>query len=370
MHRTQHAILWFLSLLGLAACNPRLVGLGPISATVAAAADLNGDSLLDLVVSSSSNTNKITFLFGQGTGEFSLGILTLGVGVRSLAIADLDADSDADLAIVTSASEVELLMNRGDGSFEAPVVLSGTNSPFSVVAKDFNGDEVSDLVVGQQEELGVSENNLAVFVNDGAGVFSFASRFDILEAGDPRSLQVGDLDDDGDQDLYIGANPSLYLNDGTGQFLAKDPALLVGDLIGGRSILGDFDGDGLLDILIGPTSTRLDWEIAQNRGNATFELLPSIDVDSFAQSVAVGDFNADGALDFGLVLQVNSENDFEMRLFLNEGGQSFVSQKVTRARLEPIELLVADDLDGDGGTDLVFSNFRGGENQLSALLFR
>lgn len=66
----------------------------------------------------------------------------------------------------------------------------------------------------------------------------------------------GDVDNDGDSDLFVVGNGSpyqLFKNDGAGTF-STDPGVPAGDSIGGTTCaMGDVTGDGLLDIAVGHT---------------------------------------------------------------------------------------------------------------------
>src|SRR3990172_440329 len=81
-----------------------------------AAADLDRDGLLDLVVTNVFSSS-ITILWNEGGGAFQPTHLAVGRGPRHVLAEDLDADGDLDLAVTDIDSRnVAVLLNNGNGS--------------------------------------------------------------------------------------------------------------------------------------------------------------------------------------------------------------------------------------------------------------
>jgi len=79
-----------------------------------AAADLNADGFMDLVVSARSSAELGVFL-GYGKGKFApLPAIRTGQDIIALAPADFDRDGKIDVALV-SASHHRVALLRGDG---------------------------------------------------------------------------------------------------------------------------------------------------------------------------------------------------------------------------------------------------------------
>src|SRR5262245_55254812 len=152
---------------------------------------------------------------------------------------------------------------------------------------DVDGDGWLDLYVATFHKEGGKANLL--FRGDGKGKF----RLDGQEA--PRistrasAALFADLDNDGDLDLYVSSMPqpasglvgcSLFRNDGGGRFtnVSKDNGACP-PAFGGRSAtVLDFDGDGLLDLLVGEDplpgyngSKTKSSRLFRNRGGLSFE---------------------------------------------------------------------------------------------------
>ena len=154
---------------------------------------------------------------------------------------------------------------------------------------DLDGDAAPDLVLanGVSNVTGASWPSV-LFWNDGTGGFtdgSGPSGFGAaLEGLDTYSVSAGDVDNDGDVDLYVGAQPTnvLLLNEGDRRFVdatvargAGGPpsdAGAVGSGSGKVVSMGDVDGDGWLD-LVSASSTHDAPGAAflRNRGDGTFE---------------------------------------------------------------------------------------------------
>ena len=122
----------------------------------------------------------------------------------------------------------------------------GNQHGVGVSFSDLTGDGWPDIFVANgQENRGTTGYRPRFFVNNGDGTFRDAtatSGFDVLRTADLYSASTGDYDNDGDIDLYLGANPIdfLFENDGLGQFV--DVTLARG--AGGPAADSDLFSDG------------------------------------------------------------------------------------------------------------------------------
>jgi len=351
----------------------------------------------------------------NGDGTFTDVTEASGIGPSGygmgMAAADVDNDGDLDLYLTNFGPNL-LYRNNGDGTFtdvtSAAKVAAGLWSS-SAAFGDFDRDGWVDLFVCRYVDFSLTNHkfcgNLAknlkaychpdvynpvpnlLFRNNGDLTFTEVTRAaGVLDEDEGKSLGVvwGDYDNDGDPDIYV-ANDSmrnfLYRNDTEGQAgRFTDVTLLagVGYSEDGKAQAGmgtdfaDYDGDGLLDIIV----TNLDFEYnalyrggrggifsdeSYNAGVAE----PSLNYVGFGTFFF--DYDLDGALDLfvanGHIIDnihlFNSVSTYRERnfLFRNVGGGRF--EEVSRAAGpgfagENVARGAAPgDFDGDGDEDIL-----------------
>ncbi len=179
----------------------------------------------------------------------------------------------------------------------------------------------------------------------------------------PADFELADLDKDGIEELLVSnfgdytGNLSIYRRDGkTGNFLPKPQILSVEPGIV-KSETYDFNGDGLLDIVVLMSAARENVSIFLNNGDGSFSQQIVIEGHpSFGYTgLELQDFNDDEKMD---LITLNGDNgdsdpyntlkrDQGIRIYLNQGDLQFTESYfypmygVYGAELEDF------DLDGD-----------------------
>jgi len=183
-------------------------------------ADLDGDSDLDLAVGS---WTRIHVFKNAGNGTFEDRTdYVVGSFVQSVFCADLDGDSDLDLAAANEYyddNRVSILMNNGDGTFQAQVDYETGDDPYCVFCADLDGDLDLDLATAN-----LRSDSVSVLINNGDGTFQ--TKVDYAVGDCPTSVFCADLDGDSDFDLAVtnlcSDNISILMNNGDGTFERPD----------------------------------------------------------------------------------------------------------------------------------------------------
>mgnify|MGYP003672070191 CR=1 FL=1 len=246
-----------------------------------------------------------------------------------------------------------------------PGLPASNDNGLSTVLGDIDGDGDLDLVVGTKGYLIGAQNRL--YLNNGNGGFVDVTASHLPSTLDRSSaLALGDVDGDGDLDLVVGngdygagSQNRLYLNNGNGVFTDVTASHMPIAIDSTDSVaLGDVDGDGDQDLVVGNWGqNRLYLNSGGTFSDATATNLP-IDTD-YTDSVALGDVDGDGDLDLVLAASFDYYYTYgQNRLYLNDGSGSF--SDVTASHM-PVDsdyttTVALGDVDSDGDLDLVCGN--------------
>lgn len=224
-----------------------------------AVADFDGDGPPDLAIAN-HETDRLTLLRNRGDGTFEpapASPLTLDVAphVHVVAAADLDGDGHADLVVDhRDAGGLRIFRGRGDGGFGEGSTVSMGGDPYrGLRIVDLDGDGHPDLVTPNEREAGIR-------LGRGDGSFGPRRNVDVSPLA-PFALAVGDVDGDGAADIGLGSGAGsrevlVLMGDGSGGFRpAPGGAYTAGP--GARSMeAGDLDGDGTDDLIVASWDAR------------------------------------------------------------------------------------------------------------------
>jgi hypothetical protein len=258
---------------------------------------------------------------------------------------------------------LEALEDRTVLSFAPPVIFPVGVLPRAVTVGDFNNDGKPDLAVVNQgpSSTSTSQSSVSVLLGNGNGSFQPAVTTNVQNSGpgtgNAVSAAVGDFNGDHLLDVALNtdgpAGPAVevLLGKGDGSFQPNHEILSVGQAPLSVAV-GDFDRNGALDLVTANSQGTL--SVLLGNGGGAFR--PRIDLaDGEApRAVAVGDFNGDGLLDVATAQQLSNtvsvlpgrgDGTFGRPLVFAASGQGFTP-----------ESLALGDVNGDGKLDLVIKS--------------
>ncbi len=334
--------------------SQRVFVAGTTQPLYAAAADLNGDHKTDAVV---VNVVDLSVMLGDGAGGFiSSEAFPLSSDSNSGAVAmaegDFNTDRKSDLAVATGNRLI--VMQGGSGGKLQPAFTGpfGTPAQFgAVVTGDFDRDGKLDIAATG----GAGNGQLTVYHGDGAGGFPRTSvtRIDTATGW----LQVADFNEDGFDDLLVpiaGSSPvSVYINDGTGKFLRK---IVPGFGVQGKTVVvGDFNGDGHADLVgqkpfINPTFADVAVFLGDGAGNFNQSPGGVYTTSGFPDALLADDFNGDGKTDLLVSVSTGISNTSGIFFLAGDGaGNLAAAMKISDLVANS---LATGDFNADGNADL------------------
>jgi len=236
------------------------------------AADIDNDGDLDVFYGARLYRNDGNMVYTDITEQ--AGLNNIRFVCRAL-FGDIDGDNDMDLVINRQNRKVTLLFrNDGTGHFED---ISGNSSMgfFPTALGTSFGDVDNDGDLDMYTGAGYSDPN-CLFLNDGSGYFVNAT----VESGTScnnytRGTEFIDIDNDGDLDLAVAnenRSSQMFVNDGTGHFsdITDECGINDGLAKAGPVVAGDYDADGDLDLYIGRTDNICNSFFENKTDNGSF----------------------------------------------------------------------------------------------------
>lgn len=385
---------------------------------VAAVGDVDGDGYSDIAAAGFDDTPILVFM-GSASGEFSAPLtFDTGGGIAPYAIALVDVSGDGKLDIVTANNEsgdVSVLAGDGAGGFAPATRFPAGAYPVAMRIADATGDGKLDIVTAN-----AGSRDISLLAGDGAGAFAAPVAISIGPAAEPRALEVGDVDGDGNADI-VTANAALDGSEFPPPELPGTVSLLIGDGAGsfapavqypaggddGRAdgvAIADLTGDGRADLVVSrPLANSADVLVADGAGGfadavrfpvgvgpsslvvadvtadghpdivtanqvgSNLSVLPTdgdggigfagnFAAGTYTHAIVAADFNEDGRPDIAAANAIS--NDVSILIGADDGG---FAPEVRHAVGSSPTSIASGDFDGDGHADLVTANLGGGD---------
>ena len=326
-----------------------------------------------------------------------------------VAYADFNENGYLDILTLAQAPGAEfplhqLLINNGDGTYSPDNTLITNpgfqaHGPRKTIVGDFNGDNKPDVVrIGGGHDVS-EKSNILMSGSDG---YTF-TQIDVVPETLYHGFASGDLDNDGDLDLFFGQPESGFaMNDGSGNFTWFSVGEKISNYFtenteqdgpyGVQTVeILDVNQDGSLDIVIGgefanaldhphlmgPTILWGDGSSNYDYDNKTeiweFGEIPTVDgrkVDN-NDDISFADINNDGYLDVVLTYIRQIDNDpnnggnpsYKSVLQIFNGGENNEFTDVTNEWTSnplilldfPVTWVLVRDVDNNGMIDIVES---------------
>ncbi len=268
-----------------------------------AVADLNGDLVPDVVIvsnyenASTAAVSPLSVLLGRGDGTFGVEArYPIGSSLTAVAVADVNGDQIPDLAVTSQGSDqLVLLAGHGDGTFWRQAAYGAGADPKALAAGDLNGDQRPDFAVSHK-------SGLSILLGRADGTFAPGVTYDVANS----NVAVADVTGDGRLDVLAAGHGQFMVLPGAGDGTLGTPTtyqlnsgvlydLALGDLNGDQALdvvaaaTGYFFGDVSVSLHTGP------WHVAHRAGAAPvntvrIEFPRSMDAGSFQLPAGVASF--------------------------------------------------------------------------------
>jgi len=329
------------------------------------AGDFNGDGKLDLAVHV-TGFDMVAIFLGDGQGGFTLqGHVALDTLPKGLATADMNEDGHLDLVSCTAwGYTMKVLLGDGLGGFNSANELKGDGEPVRLALKDIDKDGHLDIVVNAPDE-----GKIIIYFGDGKGSFGIPST-ELEGYPRPFGLAVADFNGDGKLDIVTTTRTSpnagdshvaVLLGDGNGGFTQS--AFLPVTSKPSSVAVGDLNGNGKLDFVIAGAEPHnaegnfISTFLGDGNGNFALKQTINLGAGNLKGDIAIGDFDEDGKLDVAYPLTGTElgTHSTSVLIFFGDGNGNLVAGPTVTVGQEP-HTVIAADFNKNGHLDLAVTN--------------
>lgn len=236
-----------------------------------------------------SGPGNVAILLGNGDGTFTVAptLPATGLAPTAIAAADLNQDGFIDLIVANANNSLTLLMGNGDGTFSAAQdapLTAFSGPPTGIAIGDFIGNGKLDVAVTSS-----GDQTIAVFVNQNcaglpAAQCSLTLQYAAQVPTGLTAIATADMNADGALDLVVvnsgAGTASVLLGDGTGHFTSNQSFAAANS--SPTVALLDVNMDGRLDVVTAESVLRqksvMQLQLTTNNSSFVYGIVPTLSV--------------------------------------------------------------------------------------------
>ncbi len=343
-------------------CAEGVISPAEVVPNVLATGDFNADGIVDIASPSTSpnpTARTLNVLLGRGDGSFEspvgYGPYTDRTWKNTALAADLDLDGVLDIVVSgrmhDDVDATSVFFGFGDGTFDEEQVIGPPAR--KLLATDLDKDGITDLVL--------ASNSVSVLRGSGGRMFVEAKQIASYLATD---LDIADLNSDGYTDLVVANLGSVcFFNCGDNSSSPGAINIALGEAGGTFAVplevdnthtmvarVADMNRDGEPDIVNASVGTSY---VLLGIGDGTFRFGPRLQSTTETFALGVADFNDDGFEDVASLVRdtnISGSAIFELQAGTEDGFQP----PHIMALYGSVGSLAIHDFDRNGRLDIAF----------------
>lgn len=258
--------------------------------------DFDHDGVRDGVLLSQAGGRFYTAV-GNTSGDYAVTDSQF-IEAYDVAMGDMDGDGD-DEAVVLVLAGLQVWSIADDGAMTQldATAIGDFGAPRAVTLADLNSDDQLDVVYLGPFGGDGEDSQVRVQLGNGDGTLGGIELYPVIGTTDARDLALGDFDGDGEVDVAVADGPTVGVVFGNGALAfseADDLAVASGNAA--QVVAADVDLDGVDDLVVG-YEDREALTVYRGGGDRVFAEGQDVALPHVTETLSTGDVNDDGVLD-------------------------------------------------------------------------